>query len=240
MSDFFEIFNPGLRHTREQKDLEKILVMEADKGGSGPRALDLDSGAVVLRLRTGPGAGRAYAEPMETPVAPEPDEKDWTFVLDRPCPECGYVAGDIDIEQLPELVRAAAHPWPGVLARPDVATRPAPQVWSPLEYACHVRDVLRVFAGRVELIRAQADPRFPNWDQDATAIEERYWEQDPATVAAELTAAAEANAAAWAGVNDAEWARRGTRSNGSVFTLETLGRYQLHDLRHHLADVGVS
>ena len=28
------------------------------------------------------------------------------------------------------------------------ATRPAPDVWSPLEYACHVRDVHRVFAER--------------------------------------------------------------------------------------------
>ncbi len=239
MSDFFEIFNPGWRHTREQKDLEKIFVLEADKGGSGPVPLDLDSGAVVLRVPAGTAGGRAYAEPMDTPLAPQPDEKDWTFVLDRPCPECGYVAADVDVQQLPELVRAAAAPWADVLVRPDVAARPEPQVWSPLEYGCHVRDVLRVFAGRVELMRSQDNPRFPNWDQDATAVEDRYWEQQPSAVAAELAAAAELNATAWAGVTAAEWTRPGTRSNGSRFTLESLGRYQLHDLRHHLADVGV-
>lgn len=50
MTGFFEIFEPGLRHQREQKDLEKILVVEADKGGSGPQPLDLDSGSVVLRV----------------------------------------------------------------------------------------------------------------------------------------------------------------------------------------------
>ena len=50
MSDFFEIFNPGLRYKREQDDLEKILLVDADKGGSGPEPLDLDSGSVVLRL----------------------------------------------------------------------------------------------------------------------------------------------------------------------------------------------
>ncbi len=54
MSNFFEIFNPGLRYKREQDDLEKILVVEADKGGSGPQPLDLDSGSVVLRLPPGP------------------------------------------------------------------------------------------------------------------------------------------------------------------------------------------
>lgn len=61
MSDFFEIFNPGARHQREQKDLEKILIVEADKGGSGPTPLDLDSGSVTLRV-----------PPRPTP-APPPD-----------------------------------------------------------------------------------------------------------------------------------------------------------------------
>ena len=79
---------------------------------------------------------------------------------------------------------------------------------------------------------------FPNWDQDATAIEDRYWEQDPVAVAAELQAAAVAIAASWAGVGAAEWDRPGTRSNGSRFTLDTLGRYFLHDIVHHLHDVG--
>lgn len=233
MSDFFEIFNPGLRHTREQLDAEKMLVVDAEAGGSGPKPLDLDSGSVVLRMPPG-----AYPEPMQIPVTPEPDEKDWTFVLERACPECGYLAAEVDAHDLPGLVRAATAPWAEVLARPDVATRPEPAVWSPLEYGCHVRDVLRIFTVRNRLIRTEDNPQFPNWDQDATALAERYWEQDPATVAAELAAAADENAAAWADVAEPEWQRPGTRSNGSEFTLDTLGRYMLHDLVHHLRDVG--
>jgi hypothetical protein len=235
MSDFFEIFNPGLRHTREQLDTEKMLIVEAEKGGAGPEPLDLDSGSVVLRM-----PARAYPEPMQTPLAPEPDEKDWTFVLERPCPECGYLAAGVDAHELPALVLAATAPWAAVLARPDVAERPAPAVWSPLEYGCHIRDVLRVFTGRIELIRTQDNPRFPNWDQDAAAIADRYWEQAPVTVSTEIADAAQANAAAWATVAEDEWPRPGTRSNGSEFTLDTLGRYLLHDLRHHLHDVGVT
>lgn len=237
MSDFFEIFNPGARHQREQKDLEKVLVVENKKGGNGPRPLDLDSGQVVLKMPGGAAASAAYADPMDTPLVPEPDEKDWTFVLDRPCPECGYVSGEIDHHRLPDLVLAAAAPWAEVLTRREVRVRPAPQVWSPLEYACHVRDVLRVFAGRVELLRTQDGPLFANWDQDEAAITDRYWEQDPATVAAEIGLAASENAEAWASVADSEWQRAGTRSNGSEFTLESLGRYLMHDLRHHLHDV---
>ena len=32
--------------------------------------------------------------------------------------------------------------------------------------------------------------------------------------------------------------RRGTRSNGDVFSVESLGSYHLHDVVHHLHDVG--
>ncbi|MCC6496555.1 MAG: DinB family protein [Propionibacteriaceae bacterium] len=175
---------------------------------------------------------------METPLAPVPEDKDWTFVLDRPCPECGFFAADVEVTELPRLVLVETAPWVEVLARPQAGDRPAPQVWSPLEYACHVRDVLRIFTERAELIRAEDDPVFPNWDQDATAVQDRYWEQDPATVSAELRAAATANAAGWANVEPGEWERTGTRSNGSRFTLATLGQYFLHDIVHHAHDVG--
>lgn len=139
---------------------------------------------------------------------------------------------------LSELVIAATAPWAQVLARPDGRNRPSPQVWSPLEYGCHVRDVLELFAERAGLIRAQDDPLFDNWDQDATALKRRYWEQDPQIVAEQIGRAAHANAAVWTTVTPREWSRPGRRSNGSVFTLDTLGRYMLHDLEHHLHDVG--
>ena len=72
----------------------------------------------------------------------------------------------------------------------DARTRPEPGKWSPLEYACHVRDVLRLYDQRLELMLSQDDPLFPNWDQDETAVADRYAEQDPAEVAAALRQAA--------------------------------------------------
>lgn len=176
-------------------------------------------------------AGAAPADPIE------PDTKDWTWVLERPCPECGLAAGGVVPAQVPALTRAYALRWMEVLRRPDVATRPAPGVWSPLEYACHVRDVCRVFGERAELMLAADNPTFANWDQDAAAIEGRYGAQDPATVATELSAAADAVAAVFASVADAQWARRGVRSNGSAFSVATLAQYFVHDVAHHLHDV---
>jgi hypothetical protein len=167
-----------------------------------------------------------------------PDTKDWTWVLERPCPECGFEPTAVAAADLPDLLRDNARQWPEALAGPDAAVRPAPGVWSPLEYACHVRDVHRIFAERLRLMLEQDDPQFANWDQDATAIEDRYADQDPATVAVELVAAAADIAAIYAGVEGDEWQRPGRRSNGSVFTVETLGVYHLHDIEHHLHDLG--
>ena len=85
-----------------------------------------------------------------------PDSKDWTWVLDRPCPECGFeAAGTHDV---PHAVRTNAASWQAVLRRPDVRTRPQPDVCYPLEYACHVRDVLRLYDERLVLMLEQDDP----------------------------------------------------------------------------------
>ena len=83
-------------------------------------------------------------------------------------------------------------------------------------------------------------PTFPDWDQDETAVTERYGEQDPAVVGREVTEAAAALAGAFAGVPADAWDRTGLRSNGSEFTVLTLGQYVLHDLAHHLRDVGIA
>ena len=167
-----------------------------------------------------------------------PDTKDWTWVLERPCPDCGFVASDVAAADVGPSVLAFTAPWPQVLARADAAQRPVPDRWSPLEYACHVRDVCRVFAGRVRLVLDQDDPDFANWDQEESAVHGRYAEQDPSAVAAQLTEDAAGLAAAFGHVGDDDWDRTGNRSDGSRFTVLTLGRYGLHDLAHHLWDVG--
>jgi DinB superfamily len=167
----------------------------------------------------------------------EPDEKDWTWVLQKPCPDCGFDARTVAGQQVATRLRSNATRWSAVLGRADVKARPQPRVWSPLEYGCHVRDVCRVFELRVNLMRLQGDPAFENWDQDAAAVADAYGAQDPAVVSVELSAAAGAAATAFEAVGAGEWQRTGRRSNGAVFTIETLGQYFLHDVTHHLHDV---
>jgi hypothetical protein len=45
-----------------------------------------------------------------------PDEKDWTWVLERPCPECGLDTRGLDPGAVSGLLRANAQGWPPVLA----------------------------------------------------------------------------------------------------------------------------
>lgn len=170
-------------------------------------------------------------------VAIVPDTKDWTWVLREPCPECGFDATAVPLATVPDRVRAAIPLWRDVLARPDAARRPDESTWSPLEYACHVRDVCHLFDERLLQMLEQDDPVFPNWNQDETAVAERYDQQDPATVARELAAEAEVIAGRLAAVRDDQWQRSGRRSNGSTFTVATVALYFLHDLVHHEHDV---
>src|SRR5262249_14575482 len=137
-----------------------------------------------------------------------------------------------------QLLRDNAAAWREVLARADVRERPGPGVWSPLEYACHVRDTCRLYAHRLDLMLTEDAPTFPNWDQDATAIADDYGAQDPAEIETELVAAAEELAARFDAVEPSQWRRAGTRSDGAQFTVETFARYFIHDPIHHLHDVG--
>jgi hypothetical protein len=172
------------------------------------------------------------------PLAVPPENKDWTWVLNRPCEECGFDTAAVAPGDVPALVRENAAAWRTVLTGAGVTARPSPQVWSPLEYACHVRDVFRIFDGRLHRMLEEDNPLFENWEQDETAVADRYWAQDPATIAAELEAAAETIATSFAAVEGEAWLRAGRRSDGAAFTVETFARYFIHDPVHHLNDVG--
>ena len=168
-------------------------------------------------------------------VDPEPDTKDWTWTLRRRCPDCGLAAGEVPLEEIASRAFVVGEEWVQILrSSPAVATRPRPDVWSPLEYGAHVRDVYRLFDARLMLMLAEDDPQFANWDQDETAIRERYAEQDPEVVADELEEAATALVGHVSALQPDQLDRTGRRSNGSEFTVVTLLQYFLHDVVHHL------
>jgi DinB superfamily len=166
-----------------------------------------------------------------------PDTKNWTWVLAKVCPDCGFDASTFLAQHVGTVLRENVAAWEPILRDPLVRRRPSDSVWSALEYGCHVRDVFRIFDRRLHLMLDENNPLFENWDQDETAVEDRYGEQAPETVWTQLEQAGLQLAASFEGVPDEAWSRPGRRSDGSVFTVDTLARYLLHDPVHHLWDV---
>jgi hypothetical protein len=176
---------------------------------------------------------------MRVAVEIAPDDKDWTWVLERTCPECRFDVRSFELADTAGLIRENAASWWEVLRRSSHALRQRPRSdrWSPLEYGAHVRAVFRLYHVRLLLMLDEDDPLYPNWDQDASAVADRYNEQDPVVVADELIAAAADLAAEFERLDDDQWARRGRRSDGASFTVATFARYLIHDPVHHLFDV---
>ncbi|MGP9501243.1 DinB family protein [Specibacter sp. AOP5-B1-6] len=166
-----------------------------------------------------------------------PDDKDWTWVLERPCPECGFNASKATPATAATMLPAVLPRWQSALRRANVEDRTRPDTWSVLEYAAHVSELFCVFTSRLELMLSEDNPTFADWDQDQAALDGSYSTLDPDDVARDLVQNGLDAAAAFGAVTGDQWGRRGLRSNGSEFTVVTLTGYFMHDVVHHLHDV---
>lgn len=168
--------------------------------------------------------------------APVPgDDRDWTFVITDGCDECGF--RPFDPAETTRRLSEGTGRWRAVLDRPDAARRPAEQVWSPLEYACHVRDMVRLLGERVKSMRDQENPEFADWDGGAKAVQLAYWAADPGTTFEDLERSTRRTVAILESVPAEGWDRPGHRSDGKDFTIASLGQYIGHEMEHHLHDV---
>jgi hypothetical protein len=134
--------------------------------------------------------------------------------------------------------------WEGLLARlsqaPTLTARPAPGVWSSMEYAGHVRDTLTLFADRIQLAGEVDNPRFEYQDQELAVIDRRYNDDDTREVAEAISANAERLADLLDTLPSDAWVRGGTRLEDEFFDVALLARFALHEVRHHRVDAEIS
>lgn len=166
--------------------------------------------------------------------------------VDGLCDECGfnYDTGDLQgtvttlVRQSAEcsmaLTKAAAGPDSNV-----VRIRPEPEVWSAIEYACHVRDVLEVQRLRIAQCLAEDRPVYAPMDRTGRVKQAKYEDQDPMEVAAALMRFAREFGAAARVLTPPQLGKLGLY-NYPVRAPRSLGwviRHTAHEIQHHRQDI---
>jgi hypothetical protein len=157
------------------------------------------------------------------------------------CPECGYEYDRVDPATLgPQLEQVTARFERGLTTgeADRLRRRVDPDVWSPLEYACHVRDVLLIQRDRLFLALVEDTPSFARMHRDERVDMDGYQNQDPERVAKHLTVAAELAGRAFARVPREKWGRSLIYNwpEPRELDIRWLAAHTGHEAVHHLAD----
>jgi hypothetical protein len=157
------------------------------------------------------------------------------------CAACGY-AYDSGAGDLPARLASFGPAYADALRhRADDAVRARPDagIWSALEYACHVRDVLLVQRDRLYDALVEDTPRTHPMHRDDRPVLAHYNEQDPAVVVAQLAMAAELISQSFAVLDAAQFERRLVYAYPEPVERSVLwlGQNAVHEAHHHLQDV---
>ena len=163
------------------------------------------------------------------------------------CPECGFDFDACTPDNVAATVRGFGRRYRAPLTRglPGedldalLRTRPAPDTWSALEYACHARDAFKLSNYRIKLVLAEDRPMIVTVHRDDAVAGSSYNAEDPATVADELAAAAERLATRLDSVPADGWSREG-ESEYPDMNVQYLAANAVHEGTHHLLDIGRS
>jgi DNA segregation ATPase FtsK/SpoIIIE, S-DNA-T family len=159
------------------------------------------------------------------------------------CPECGYVYEDLAVDSIAGTIRSFGRRYRehlGEVVTATATTRPAPGVWSVLEYTSHVRDVLLVQRERVVLAQVEERPSFARMYRDERVGLCAYSELSITSVLDQLDVAATLCAIAFGAVGPRSWPRTFVYNwpSATEHDLTWLGRHTVHEGVHHLMDVG--
>jgi hypothetical protein len=154
------------------------------------------------------------------------------------CPDCAFDYASTTVATCREIL-AALPERIGTIARAldDQALRhrPSQQVWSTLEYVCHLRDVYATYTIRLYRIRTEDRPALEPMLNDLRALRFHYNELS-------LPGVLEALAANLAGFLDEigrvrDWQRTATRCPDEERDALWMVRQATHEGLHHLLDI---
>jgi hypothetical protein len=164
------------------------------------------------------------------------------------CDLCGFVYESVPVDALGGIVRGLGPRYREVLLGPagdgpvDERTariRLEPEVWSVLEYACHMRDVLLVQRDRAIAALVDVRPTFSPMYRDERVELAHYASQGVETVTAQIDMAASLFALVFDGLGEAQLRRPLVYQFPQVAERDVawLGRHTVHEGEHHLLDI---
>ncbi len=156
------------------------------------------------------------------------------------CDECAFVSSDYTRQDLLGTLRAVSPMWRTMVEGVDgevLGRRPAPEVWSALEYAAHTRDITGVLA-----IMAGFAIEFdhPDLDGEPTPPDGMAAPEVPPSIEVAIDEVESAAARFHDGVarlDAADWDRAVSLDGHERDVTWILG-HAVHDATHHLKDVG--
>jgi hypothetical protein len=157
------------------------------------------------------------------------------------CLDCGFVWDAVTLPQVRARMAPASTRLAAIFASPavDLRRRPFPDVWSPVEYGAHVRDVLLNLRDRIIVGLAEDNPS-PKPMYGALRVDlGLYQVSSPTDLSLDLASASRLFDQTVAVLSTADgerpifygWPRPATR------TLCWVAAQALHEVEHHLADV---
>ncbi len=160
--------------------------------------------------------------------------------MDR-CEECGFAYDLTEAASAASSIVAGVAEFAALLGDrgADLRSRGEPATWSPLEYGCHVRDVLLVQRERVLAARRTDRPSFSPMGRDERAGHDGYADQQPADVARQLDDAARLFTNVLNRLSSEDWDRdlMYNYPEPAARSLRWVAVHTVHEVRHHLLDV---
>ena len=163
-----------------------------------------------------------------------------------PCVECDFDYDLVGGQNFGIAAGSFVEGYVDLLAATSVTLlkcRPAVDVWSPLEYACHVRDLLVVQRERVLTARRRDRPVAESMGRDERAEHDGYNDQRPSDVARQLGDAMLLLSNVFSRLSPAEWERTVIYPypypdpNPGERSMRWMATHTLHELHHHLVDI---
>ena len=158
------------------------------------------------------------------------------------CEVCGFVWASVRAEEIASRTQLGASTIGRDLrVNPDAAVqRPSPERWSMLEYGAHVRDVILHLRERFVIGLVEDEPTFKPLYRDERVALGLYAHDDVEHVARDLEMTSALFARTFAAISPEQLARecRYTYPVAATRTLLWMGQQLVHEVEHHLADVG--